>query len=55
MDEDGFREIYNFIFSSIRKKFKTPELTIFDPNTCKLMDIIAIILNESDEMKEIFV
>ena len=55
MDDDGFKGIYKFIFSSIRKKFQSPELTIFDPNACKLMDVIANILNESDEMKEIFV
>ena len=55
MDEDGFKGIYQFIFSSIRKRFQSSELTIFDPHACKLMDVIANILNESDEMKEIFV
>lgn len=54
MDEDGFREIYKFIFTSIRSRFQS-ELTIFDPHATKLMDVIANILNESDEMKEIFI
>jgi hypothetical protein len=54
MDEDGFHEIYKFIFTSIRSRFQS-ELTIFDPHATKLMDVIANILNDSDEMKEIFV
>jgi hypothetical protein len=46
--------MYSFIFSSIRAKYHS-ELTIFDSSAVGNLDILTNILNESDEMKEIFV
>ncbi len=46
--------MYSFIFSSIRSKYQS-ELTIFDSTAVGNLDILTNILNESDEMKEIFV
>lgn len=54
MDEDSFNQVYEFIFGSIRHKFHK-ELTVFDTNTTSFLDIMSSILNDSDEMKDIFV
>ena len=54
MDEEAFEEIYKYIFTSIRRSFKT-ELTIFDPHAAGYLDIISSIVNESDQLKELFI
>ena len=54
MDEDSYLEIYQNIFGTIRHKF-SKELTVFDVNTTNLLDIMSSILNDSDEIKEMFV
>ncbi len=54
MDEDSFKEIYEFIFTTIRNKYRS-ELTIFDSHSTTFLDILSLILNESDEMKELFI
>lgn len=54
MDEDSFNQVYEFIFGYIRHKFHK-ELTVFDTNTTNLLDIMSSILNDSDEMKELFI
>lgn len=47
MDEEAFQEIYKYIFTSMRRLYKT-ELTIFDAHASGYLDIIAAIVNESD-------
>ena len=54
MDEDAFQEIYKYIFTSMRRQYKT-ELTIFDVHAPGYLDILSAIINESDQMKELFV
>jgi hypothetical protein len=54
MDEESFRDIYKFIFTAIRAKYQS-DLTIFDSHVAGYLDIISNILNESDELKELFI
>ena len=54
MDEDAFNEIYKYIFTSMRRQFKQ-ELTIFDPRASGYLDVLAFILNESDDFKDLFI
>ena len=53
MDQDSFRDIYNFIFKEIRNKFRS-NMTIFD-NCVNLVDILNTICSQSDELREMFV
>ena len=54
MDEESFNQVYEFIFANIRSKFQR-ELTVFDAHTTTFLDIMSCLLNESDEMKELFI
>jgi hypothetical protein len=53
-DEDSFREIYRFIFTTLRKQYQSGELTIFDPQAAGGLDILSNIV-DSEEMREIFI
>lgn len=54
MDEDSFNQIYEQIFKEIRLKFLN-EYTILDAQATSMLDILAAILGDSDELKEQFI
>ena len=53
-DSDSLVEIYRFVFTELREGYASGQLTIFDKETAGNLDILANIISESDEMKEIF-
>jgi hypothetical protein len=54
MDEDSFNQIYEAILKEIRLKFIN-DYTIFDANATTMLDILSVILGDSDELKEMFI
>jgi hypothetical protein len=54
MDIDSFNQIYENIFATIRSRFQR-DITLFDTQATGLLDILSLILGESDDLKELFV
>jgi hypothetical protein len=54
MDEDSFNQVYEQIFKDIRLKFLT-EYTILDSQSASMLDILAAILGENDELRDKFI
>jgi hypothetical protein len=54
MDAEGFEQIYSYIFTRIRNKFLSNDLTVFD-NGSDLIDIVNAIISQNPSLKKLFV
>lgn len=54
-DEESYKELYTHIFTSIRAHYLDHSLTVFETNAAGYLDILVSIINDSEEMRQIFI